>query len=345
MASATALQLVNRVLTRMRDPVVTAFTDPMPLAVLDLVNAAVWEITANRKNDFDIRHDGEFLTHPSTTFETAADPPVGQAVLSNTSKTGSRLSSTGTHLTNILGDTDRTLPIVSRMLVAADTNFGSTAFRVNTAVLQGTTLSWVFPNEYAGTTDTTANAKFFAAEYLLPDTVRDLVSIQHDEGPITLEEVDPRARLEELIPRPHDTFDKPRWAGVGGFDVATYDSSGSAPEPRLRLILWPVADEELALRYSYYYRHPRMSAITDVLSGPPEEVISQVVGLAHAEAQATLEKEPAIGLANMANLNKKIEQRENASNRAAGRRNVVHPIGSSHRIHSIHGFPGQTLSE
>jgi len=78
--------------------------------------------------------------------------------------------------------------------------------------------------------------------------------VTYEENPLTLTQVSPMARYEELFPRPHWDEGPPELVAVGGFDTATYDSSTGdpPPEPKLRLAVYPIPDEDYILNYSYY---------------------------------------------------------------------------------------------
>jgi len=280
----TALTIVNRVLRRHRQEDVSALTEPLPKVVLDAVNESAREIVAERNWPWNVRSDGVLVTKPPITGTDAS--------IFNGASAFATLAYAG-DIEDVTGE------FVARVSFPEDATYGDTSFRVVSAV-KTTGLVATIDAQWPGTTvvTTTADYSIFIAEYLLPDTVSKVVSMRHEQTPLRVQEVAPWTSFDELVPRPQDTTDDmPSFVAIGGSAVGTYNST--AGDPKLRAMLWPVPSEALVIHYSYHYRPPAMTVVTDSLPFP-DEIVDVVVDLAFAKTQMNMiGNNEKMGLTNM----------------------------------------------
>ena len=265
MASVTALQLVNRVRLFRRQPEQTTFNSPEDVVTLNAVNMAIEDILSTRKWEFDLRTDGQLKLRGK----------LEDLFLTSTEDTKPAAISIAGAFTDpdIVGD------YVVSMVNSSETGYENTSFRVEKSggASQGTYAFIDFESDYPSTQALVSGCEFHYAEYILPDTVKEVVRATYQEQPITLTQVDPVVRYSEIFPRPNDNFGPPEALAVGGYDVPTYDSSSEAPVPGLRMAVWPIPDEDYVINYSYYYRHPELVETTDTLVGVPTAVVNDIV--------------------------------------------------------------------
>ena len=256
-------------------PDVGSFSETEDLATLDAVNNAIEETLSSKRWEFDMRRAQIALRGRYT---------GGTVSITSGSSTASYANTSGVDTADVYGS------YVVRLLPTGSTDYANTAFRVLTAVGSGTTGTLILGADVPETMSSVA-ATLFYAEYMLPETVRNVLRISHQEQSLNLEQVDPIVEFDELYPRPSIEFGTPELISVGGLDVSTYETAGTAPEPRLRLIVWPVPDDDYVLDYTYHYRHPVLEDTTDTLDGVPPNVVDQIVDLAAADMKAYYEKD------------------------------------------------------
>jgi hypothetical protein len=256
-------------------PDVAAFNATEDQATLDALNTAIDEVCSSRRWEFDIRRAQMTLrprytpgTGETLTFTASAD--ADNALLQYTAisvfAAQARFYSSGDH------------PYITRVLPSGSTDYANTAFRVFYATVSGAQAAVQFDTTI-GTAQSAVNAELFYSEYILPDTVRSVIRVTHQDDPVTLEQVDATVGYDEHYPRPQIEFGTPEVVSVGGFDRQTYATGGSAV-PGLRLMVWPVPDEAYVLDYTYHYRHPVLTETTSTLEGVPPEIVDQIVDLA-----------------------------------------------------------------
>lgn len=348
--SVTALELVNRVLRRMRLQTVSNLNSEEATVVLDFVNAAKEDVLTSRDWSEDIRHDGVLITIAPTTSTTLT--------LTQNSSLGSDSALTG-----------KVVPVedapptyagnqITRFEYQGDANTSGESgligslWRVN-YLIDVTPATVSLDATWPGTSTSTAKAKYFVAEYLLPDTVREITSITNQNGtPLQLEHVDPRATFDQLFPDLSERYGPPEWAGAGGYETNTYDqlTSGSADggikDPRLRLVLFPVPDDIYRFSYSYYYNHPDLESATDTLRGVKPELVSSIVEKATADAIQVLEQRVEDGTILSRTAENRVRMKHLSSGAQPARRQVVGSWnGHGSRRDVRNGFPGVTITE
>ncbi len=263
MASITALQLVNQVRLFRRQPPTTAFDTNEDTLTLQAVNMAITEILENNDWDFDIRHDGQLNL---------------RALLDDCTVTGSAGSATPT-LTRSSGlvDADMRGAYTTRLLIDGLADFANTSFVVSSAadvtggVSSVLTLATAVPDASAALA-----AELHYAEYLLDDTIKGVIRVSYQEDEISLKQADPILRYDELFPN-QSSSGPPEIVAIGGRDFGTIETGVTGTEPRLRVAVWPVPDDDYVLNYSYYYRHPELVTITDELIGVPIANVKDIV--------------------------------------------------------------------
>lgn len=347
MASVTALELVNRVLRRLRQQAVSSFADDKALVVLDLVNAAKEDVLTARNWSEDIRHDGVLRTNGYTDSTTTAftNLSASSSVASLSGRVGGSIASpeyAGSLITRFVYNGDVTSANEASDLVG-------TIWRIKSWLSVGPTAT--MDALWTGPTTSTGKARYFVSEYLLPDTVREIDSITHEHGiELQLDLIDPGATFGQLYPDMAGRFGKPEIAGVGGYDTNTYNLLGTGDyaqsDPMLRLVLFPVPDDEYRLNYSYYYNHPELSETTDTLNGVKPEVVSSIIEKATADAVEVLEQRVNEGVVMSRKAEGRLREKHKSSGAQPTRRNIVGSWnGGSGRYSVRNGFPGVTITE
>lgn len=250
-------------------------------AVLDLINAEARDI---------LSRDWPFLKRWGVLTTLAASTGTDATVTNGSVAVG--LSSV-TDVTEVTGEH------VARIAITDDASYPGTSFRIVSGIVSGA-FGGQLETEYPGTTNAgSGDYTLFAAEYLLPETVDGVYQVVFEEHPLDLVFTD-ETELRSGYPRLWDDTGEPRLVAVGGTETATYDSSGSAPDPKLRMLVFPVPDEAYVLRYQYKRAFADMTATTDTLSGVPEKVIDKIVDMAYAKASlSNIFNDPALGAANL----------------------------------------------
>lgn len=266
MASVTALELVNRVRLFRRQPETTVIATPEDVVTLNAINIAIEDVLSIRKWEFDLRTDGQLELRgqlDDCTIEISAG--TSQANLTRSSLVA----------TDVFGD------YAVRVRLDGDTTHANTAMRVNnsSAIIFGTVSVLALESKIRAGVAALTDCTVFYSEYILPDTVSSVVRASYQETPLTLEQVDPTVRYNEIFPRPHDEFGPPKVIAVGGFDTKTFVTTAPlvTPAPGLRLAVWPIPDLDYTIHYSYYYKHPELVLATDLLDGVPTNVVNDIV--------------------------------------------------------------------
>jgi hypothetical protein len=276
--TATALQLVNRVHRLRRMPDVGSFSETEDLATLDVLNTSIEEVLSSRRWEFDMRRDQIVLRGRLTGLTFTNSPSVLSSFVG--------VRSAG------LDQEDMNGSYITRMLITGSEDYPQTAIRLiySSAVLGGVQASFVAGAALSETISSAAGELFYA-EYILPDTVRDILRVTYQEDALNLVQIDPIVEFDELYPRPSIQYGPPEVVSVGGFDIATYQGVDNEEPPGLRMIVWPIPDQAYVLDYSYHYRHPELASVDDTLDGVPPDVISQIVETAAVKMKNFYEKD------------------------------------------------------
>ena len=185
--SVTALSLVNRVNRRRRMPDVSAFNATEDQATLDALNTAIDEVCSSRRWEFDIRRAQMTLrprkqagTGETLTFTAAAgaddhrrlhrdDVVAGAQIFLRRLRWGIPLHHSG-FAHRLVRLRQHRLPCPDRDPADFHRECGD--------------------RRQIGTAFTDVTAELFYAEYILPDTVRSVIRVTHQDDPVTLEQVD-----------------------------------------------------------------------------------------------------------------------------------------------------------
>lgn len=329
MASYTALSLVNRVNLFRRQPTVTALNSDESAATLNALNMAIEDILGTRRWDFDLRHDGQLVTRA----------PKDVTLISWGTKggTGVTIGSTDGFET---ADADG--QYVVRVIPTADTEYANTPFRLDTYssissfLINGTMAVGAPKNANIG------GGKLIYSEYVLPDTVREVIRVSYQEDELNLDLLSAGAEFAEWIPNNGIDEGEPQVMAIGGYDERTHLSTTDVA-PQLRAIVWPVPDDEYVLNYSYYYRHPELSSATDVLEGVPAGVVNDIVAQATSFMSMVWDANFDMSyVGQMAQMQSTMKSRSLAG--GATGRHTVRPWGTNgNRVTIAPGFPGKVI--
>lgn len=335
MARVTALQLINRVLLYRRQPEISAFqaTNPEHAATLNALNMAKEDILAPRRYEFDLRHDGQLATKAS--LSSRGISPTFSATSGDTSGIVTITGETASD--HLPGD------FVVRLIPTGDSDYSDTAFRAISALPVSSIATLSFPFAMPKTFSSVA-CDLVYSEYALPDTVREVVRASYEQEELSLEQIDATARFDELFPSYTYDTGYPRSFNVGGFDTPTYQS-GTAVDPKLRAIVWPIPDDEYIITYSYYYRHPDFTDGDSELVGVPQEVVNDIVFQATAiMAMAWDSNFSAAHFSDMAQQGASIKS--NLYSGSSSRRHTVRSWGDGDNFNaSREGFPGKLIGD
>lgn len=336
MARITALQLINRVLLYRRQPEISAYqaTSPEHAATLNALNMAKEDILAPRRYEFDLRHDGQLATKASLSSGSLS-PTL---VMATGSTSGVLTFSPGTLAEDYLnGD------YVARLIPTGDDDYSDTAFRVISSLpsFNVATLNFPFasPKPFVSTT-----CDMVYSEYLLPDTVREVVRASYEQEELSLDQIDSTARFDELFPSYTYDTGYPRSFNVGGYDTGTHFTT-TDPDPKLRAIVWPIPDDEYIITYSYYYRHPDFTDGDSELVGVPPEIVNEIVFQATAIMGMAWDNNfSAAHFSDMAQQGATIKG--NLYSGSSSRRHTVRSWGTGDFFDaSREGFPGKLIGD
>lgn len=277
--SATLLQMVNRFRRKLKWEDVSSFSsgDDLTTAAIDFINEAKRDVLENYEWDFDLRN-AAFSTIAPLEYASA----VGQVVITNGAATV--LVPGVNNYATITGGNSR-----SRLAVTTDAAFGTTYFNILTGQHPSASDSYVIEMPWPGTSRSLFDASaltILTAEYVLPATVRDVLSVTLEEADVHVDFVDKAETLDRVVPNAfQSTSSVPEVCFVGGNALPTV-TFGTTQVPGVGVWLYPVPSEVYLVRYTYRYRHPAISAIADVLY-VPDHVVDLVVDLAVARAMRT----------------------------------------------------------
>ena len=271
----TLIQMVNRVRRKARfQDAVTLTGDDMTPAIVDALNEGAREVLESHDWDFDMRHDGVLMTVASSTQS------------ENVSVTNGAV--TGGFTVSSFDIDDYATDKVASIVVTSDGSFGDTTFRVPSVTTHATTPAFTVETAWPGTSSAgVGTATIFAQQYLLPDTVRDVTEVRHQERTLHLQFV---PREHRFPTRPHQRISTSiETVYVGSTITATYvTNSASAGSTGLGIMLDTVPSSVLRLDYSYRYRHPEMTLTTDTLVGVPDHIQDVIVDTAFAKLSGTV---------------------------------------------------------
>lgn len=284
---ATALQLINRVRRLHRFGDASDLSDNLSVGLLDRVNNALETVFEERTWQFQIRTDGYIRTNQTYTGT------AGLAVTHNSAGFTIAPNPVDSADQNPFAD-DRVMEIVAD----SDTNFGGTAFTVDRG-LSNAGFTGFFDENFPGTSGAPSFI-VFVHKFLLPTTVRSVLSVKHQEQPVKLFFAEEFLDYDRVFPRPWDFRDDPHFVIVGGWAKSSRDTptNSGANVEGVKMIVHPVPDTEKVINYSYIFREPTLVSATDSTSIIPESILSIVVDLAYARSlQGGIGNDPTTGFA------------------------------------------------
>jgi hypothetical protein len=268
--------MVNRVRRKLKWEDVSSFsaTDDLTNVLIDCVNEAKRDVLENYEWDFDIRSDGIFKTVAARTHTNAV-------TITNGGTTATVVGGT------FFGDYDGG-DLRMRIRLTEDPTYGDTAFIVTGSNTSGGNDVYTLETSWPGATASggSGSAELLVSEYIMPTTVRDVLSVMVEDVNVYVEFVDKAETIDQQLTNPFLTQStQPEICYVGGSTTPTV-LTGNTATPGLGIWLYPVPSSVYLVRYTYRYRHPAMSATTDVLQ-VPDHVVDHIVNLAEAIAHRT----------------------------------------------------------
>jgi hypothetical protein len=267
----------------MREEDASALTETFASQVLDLVNEAKRDVLESKNWNFDERHDGVVTT---------VAPITGTA----TSVSGTSVVLSGITTSQIVPSASTAS--VARIIFTADTAFGDTAYRIASSVDALGVANLTLAERFQGTVSASTAVTIVFDDQVLPSTVRAVTGVRHQEGDLELFHLT-RNLLNYVRRRPHESdTDSPTTVTVGGTGESTYNSGSASNGTRGTLFtVNPISSQKLSFNYSYYYRHPDLSASQDLVN-VDSAVEDCIVRLAYARAmQSGIGNEPEVGMA------------------------------------------------
>ena len=248
-------------------------SDRVSVIITDHIASAQREALETAEWDFDIRNNGILTTIPPYEYPTT----TGQLNVSQGAATLTVLS-TSDYGVFTVGESR------SRINVPTDANFGDSYFILldgrHPTVHDVYTLETEWPGTTLGFADD-AGARIVTSEYVLPTTVRDVLSVTVEEKQVAVQFIEKDAEFDAIVPNAfQEESDSPQVCFVGGNTIPTV-VNGTTATPGLGLWLYPVPSEAYVVRYTYRYRHPALTASTDTLQ-VPDQIIDDIVDLATA---------------------------------------------------------------
>ena len=328
MASITLLEMVNRVRLYRRQPTTDSFATPEDTVTLNAINMAIEDVLSIRKWEFDLRHNGQLALRGNLT---------GILVNMTVETPNIVLAGWAAVDADVFGD------YVIRLVPTGSTDYANTPFRLKSSPGSVGPGAFATMDVNAPFTDTVVACVLHYSEYILPDTVGEVIRASYKEEQIRLTQADPTVRYDEMFPNGHETFGSPEVIAVGGFDTPTYDSTVAIPDPGLRMAVWPVPDDAYVIDYSYYYKHPELVTITDTLQGVPNAVVNDIILKAASIVMMTWDQNYAA-----AHFTDMSEQQAALKHRAyggsSGRRHTINSFENGSAVAHVHnGFPGKLI--
>lgn len=327
--SITALQLVNRVRRRMRHSDTSALTDVRDVATLDSVNRAMRYVMTGRVWESDKRHLQLALRARIT----------GVSIAFNDGAQTGIVTYSGLSYSDVYGD------FIMRAVPLGSTQYANTALRVLSASAPVSDASAISIPFSVSEAVSASSGELFYSEYILADTVRSILSVTHQDESLSLEQVGSKVEFSELYPRQQIEYGAPRSVSVGGLDVPTYNAAGDAPDPSLRMIVWPPPDDEYVLDVDYVYRHPELTAADSEIEGVTDEVVDSIVDLATADMQQNYDRNTEEGRLLMRDSMQRLDNVHKSHGAQVAERAVIGnwdgSAGRSRGYHSLIG--GRTI--
>ena len=356
------LQMVNSVRGKLREERVGSIssTDLLTTEIIDLINDAGSEILEGDDWEFDVRHDGrlwfpasqsgtggvftsallpnryESANTPviSTLLDTAAGEVFNDVDLAGWRMSGNRIRSRVFNGNSIYPNTSWIITDVDRTTNQLDLTLGSNLNIDN--------------DDPSGVWTTYGN------EVVLPTTVKDVLSVRHEEEPIRLEFVNRSNQFDRWVPRSIDSFStRPHLVMVGGTITSTSRTatvawttiSVEAAVTGTGLAVWPIPSSDLQLGYSYRVQHADLVAATDTWTGVPQNVIRIIEWRAYQGAlDSGIQNDPEAAQRAERQVEKRRLRAQMGQSRQPNRRRVPTEFGYGDRGSSRRRWSSQSIS-
>jgi hypothetical protein len=353
----TLLQMVNAVRGKLREERVKLISadDDLTTEIKSLINDAGSSILEGDDWEFDVRHDGQ-LWFPASQSGTGAGFAETEIIDSATSAIlfYADDSASGEVFENAaaidLAGFRCSGNRLRARIVLTDSAKGNTSWIISSVDHNVISLVVKISGGFKMPLDTTGNAwTTYANEIVLPDTVKDVLSVRHEEEPIRLEFIDREMDFDRYVPRSTDSFSSvPDVVHVGGTITSTArlesnvlfpwtDISVEAAVTGPGVMIWPPSDSDLHLQYSYRVQHADLAAATDEWVGVPDNIIHAIEWLAYQFAlDSGIQNDPEAAKRAERQVEKRIARARNKQSRQPNRRRVPRshgatPSGSSRR--------------
>ena len=306
--------MVNNVLREMREPTIASFSaapNALDQGVLAAVNRAARFTLYSREWEF-MKRWGELVTKAPVTGTT------GHVTNGSFTINLAGVSTVGP----ITGD------VVARVAVTDDAAYPNTSFRIVGGAIVGTFIGSL-ETAWPGTTNAgAADYSVFFAEYLLGEEVAGVYQVLYEEDTLKLHQAD-EISTRRAYPRLWETMGTPEIVAVGGTAVGTYDATGDVPDPKTRLLVYPVPDAAYALRYQYLLRFTELAEPTDTIPGLSLEVADRIEKLAYSDIQESdIGNDPAKAALVRSNFDRDTAALHRRSRQDKGRRFVLRSFDS-----------------
>jgi len=168
-------------------------------------------------------------------------------------------------------------------------------------------------------------------EYVLPVTVRKVLSIRHQESPLRLEEMNRSQVYDRIVQRPHETIsDQPLIAIIGGKSRTLYSTDSTYLEGQVNnqtwtsMLVYPTPDTSIVLHYSYMVARPDLTNVSDFL-GADRSIETLLVKLAFARCMqdAVGDFNPEAGMALEQRVLREVSALHTSDQRDPGRHRVL----------------------
>lgn len=272
------LDSVNRVRRLLRDDVYSTLSsnDLDAMTLVDFLNDAADELFAHRVWSFLKRYDGQVWL-PGAFTVTAGGVMNANATSGSLNFAGANAWATANVVDfTARGQDGRLRP---RIVWNDDTEHPSTSYSLSQlSVLPN--FPFVQTSAFRGVQQNNGGWTLYANEYVLPSTVRQVLSVVHEERPLNLEFVDRDFDFVSDWPRSAQWLGEPEMASVGGTLTGCGTDAGITARTGLGLTVWPAPQSEVLLKYSYVYRYARLSADADDWTGVPAEHVRLIESMA-----------------------------------------------------------------
>ncbi len=350
------LQMINAVRGKLREERIASIStsDLLTTEIIDLINDAGSEILEGNDWEFDKRHDGR-LWYPSSqsgTFATLTENTIIEG------ETDVRLQLSGDAATGEVFDDVAAIDLAgfrcsgnrmrSRVVLTGATSFANTSWIITSVDLAISTMHLVIQD--ALKLDATAGDvawTTYASEVVLPTNVKDVLSVRHEDNPLSLEFVDREMGFDKWVPRATDSYSTtPEVVTIGGTITSTarLDTgplwtgiSAEAAVTGVGAMVWPIPSADIHIQFSYRVQHSDLSTATDTWTGVPDNVIHAIEWKAFQLAQLSgIQPDPEGARGSEREVERRIARALGNQSRQPNRRRVPrtfggHPHGNPRR--------------